>query len=102
MLRPRCCDPQGSALASLAYTPDSNVLDAFWQRTAAILAEMPDQADDDLEMDDEEDEQGAKTASSAAAQALAAAQREAIAGPGRLVALQVCTEILLSFKTECG
>ena len=93
MLRPRCCDTQGSALASLAYTPDSNVLDAFWQRTAAILAETPDQADDDLELDDEEDEQGAKTASSAAAQALAAAQREAIAGPGRLVALQVCTEI---------
>ena len=93
MLRPCFCDTQGSALAPLAYTPDSDVLDAFWQRTAAILAKMPDQVDNDLELDDEEDEQAAKTASSAAAQALAAAQREAIAGPGRLVALQVCTEM---------
>jgi hypothetical protein len=63
---------------------------------------MPDQVDNELELDDEEDEQAAKTASSAAAQALAAAQREAIAGPGRLVALQVCTEKLLKSRAWCS
>ncbi len=89
MLRPCCSGTQGSALAPLVCTPDSNVLDAFWRRTAAILATLPDQAGD-LEVDDEADGQGTQSASSAAAQALEAVQRDAIAGPGRLVALQVC------------
>ena len=57
--------------------------------TAAILAQKPDQADADMEAEDgEQNEQSAKTP---AAQALLASQREAIVGPGRLVALQVGT-----------
>ena len=80
---------QGTALEALAYTPHSNMLDAYWQRTAAILAQKPDQADTDLEQEDEDGQQSEQSAMSPAAQVLAASQREAIAGPGRLVALQV-------------
>jgi len=54
------------------------------------LAQKLDQPDAGLDLDDEEDEQRENSSKSAAAQALTAAQREAIAGPGRLVALQVC------------
>ena len=80
---------QGSPLAQLAYTPDTNVLDAYWQRTAAILAQRPEDANAGLELSDGEEGRRAGAGSSPAAQALAAAQRDAIAGPGRLVALQV-------------
>lgn len=87
---------QGTALEALAYTPHSNMLDAYWQRTAAILARKPDQADleqhADLEQDDADGEQSEHSGTSPAAQALAASWREAIAGPARLVALQVGTE----------
>ena len=69
--------------------PTANMLDAYWQRTAAILAQKPDQADTDLEQEDEDGQQSEQSAMSPAAQVLAASQREAIAGPGRLVALQV-------------
>lgn len=80
---------QGPALARLAYTPDSNVLDAYWQRTAAILARKPEGSDAELELDADKDADDDKE-ESAAARALAAAQRDTITGPGRLVALQVC------------
>ena len=90
---------QGTTLEALAYAPHSNMLDAYWQRTAAILAQKPDQADADLEQEDEDDQQNGQSGKSPAAQALAASQREAIAGPGRLVALQVCTAFLLFYQT---
>ena len=84
---------QGTALEALAYTPHSNMLDAYWQRTAAILARKPDQADADSEQEGEDGEQSEQSGKSPAAQALAASQREAIAGPARLVALQVGTHL---------
>ena len=81
---------QGSSLAQLACTPDTNVLDAYWQRTAAILARRPEGSNDaGPEPGDDEDGQQAGESSLPAAQAAAAALRDAIAGPGRLVALQV-------------
>ena len=80
---------QGSALEPLGYTPHSNMLDAYWQRTAAILAQKPDQTDADMAQEAEDNQQSGQAGKSPAAQALAASQREAIAGPGRLVALQV-------------
>ena len=80
---------QGSSLAQLAYTPDTNALDAYWQRTAAILAQRPEDGDARLELDDDEDHWQAGAGSPPPAQAAAAARRDAIAGPGRLVALQV-------------
>ena len=85
-----CCHVlQGSSLAQLAYTPDTNVLDAYWQRTAAILARRPEDGDAGLELSDDEDGRQDAAGRLPAAQVAAAAQREAIAGPGRLVALQV-------------
>ena len=86
-----CCRVlQGSSLAQLAYTPDTNVLDAYWQRTAAILARRPEGGDDaSVELGDDEDGRQDRAGSLPAAQAAAAARRDAIAGSGRLVALQV-------------
>ena len=80
---------QGSSLAQLAHTPDNNVLDAYWQRTAAILARRLGDGKTGLELGNGEDGRQEDTGTLPAAQALAAAQRDAIAGPGRLVALQV-------------
>ena len=85
-----CCRVwQGSTLTQLAYTPDTNVLDAYWQRTAAILAQKPEAGDARLELGDDEERLQEGAGRPPAAQAMAAAQRDAIAGPGRLVALQV-------------
>lgn len=76
------------------------MLDAYWQRTAAILAQKADEADADVEQEAEDNQQSGHLGKSPAAQALAAAQCEAIAGPGRLVALQVSRSSFYS-QTLC-
>ena len=93
---------QGSSLAQLAYTPDTNVLDAYWQRTAAILARRPEDGDAGLELGDDEDGRQAGAGRPPAAQAAEAALRDAIAGPGRLVALQVCMRAVHAVPVASG
>lgn len=76
---------QDTSAAAAGYAPDANSLDAFWERTEALLArEAPE---DDMAADEEASE----AVQSSEAQALAAAKVQAISAAGRLVAFQVRT-----------
>jgi hypothetical protein len=72
-----------------ALTPDSNSLDAFWERTEALLMRTVND-EDDMDMDTD-------NALSPAAAALSTAKVQAISAAGRLVAFQVLALALLSW-----
>lgn len=75
----------------MSFTPDANMLDAFWERTEAVLTRSAGFEEEEGPMDEDgdlEDDAQPKALSPAPA-ALAAAKTQAIAAAGRLVAFQV-------------
>lgn len=83
---------QDTAAAAAAYTPDANALDAFWERTEALLARR---APDSNGGDAAEAEVAGPKQLSLQAQALTAAKLQAVAAAGRLVAFQVTVRYTL-------
>ena len=76
---------QGTPAAGAAYTPDANVVDAFWERTEGLLLRgAPDEDAVDADVLDD-----AEQGTGSAAAELAAAKVRAVAAAGRLVVFQV-------------
>ena len=88
-MRWRLVPDQGTPLEPAAHTPGSHQVEAFWERTEALLERGVQDTTADQDMLDSQEDAAPARAPSKEQAALCAAQARAIAAAGRLVGAQV-------------